>query len=83
MSDSNPTASSLPDQGGAKDILIFRGAEYWPTPEDVIREVHAQGLSVRIPRNNIPSGLVKGLSRIALGHIKAAMTMEKLSLIHI
>jgi len=77
MSDSNPTASSLPDQGGAKDILIFRGAEYWPTPEAVIREVHAQGLSVRIPRNNIPSGLVKGLSRIALGHIKAVMTMEK------
>ncbi len=65
------------DEAGAKDILIFRGAEYWPTPEDVIREVHSQGLSVRIARNNMPSGLVKGLSRIALGHIKAVMVIEK------
>jgi len=64
------------NQAGARDILIFRGAEYWPTPEDVIREVHAQGLSVRIPRNHIPEGLVHGLSRIALGHIKAVMTIE-------
>jgi len=63
-------------QAGARDILIFRGAQYWPTPEDVIREVHVQGLSVRIPRNNIPDGLVHGLSRIALGHIKAVMTIE-------
>lgn len=83
MSDSDTTGNPVPNhqgdlgQAGAKDILIFRGAEYWPTPEDVIREVHAQGLSVRIPRNNIPSGLVKGLSRIALGHIKAVMVIEK------
>jgi hypothetical protein len=83
MSDSNITGNPVPNhqgdlgQAGAKDILIFRGAEYWPTPEDVIREVHAQGLSVRIPRNNIPSNLVKGLSRIALGHIKAVMMIEK------
>jgi hypothetical protein len=77
MSDSDTTGNLVPNQAGAKDILIFRGAEYWPTPEDVIREVHAQGLSVRIPRNNIPSGLVKGLSRIALGHIKAVMVIEK------
>ena len=76
MSDSNTTSNSVPNQAGARDILIFRGAQYWPTPEDVIREVHAQGLSARIPRNNIPSGLVKGLSRIALGHIKAVMTIE-------
>jgi hypothetical protein len=76
MSDSDTTGNLVPNQAGAKDILIFRGAEYWPTPEDVIREVHAQGLSVRIPRNNIPSNLVKGLSRIALGHIKAVMTIE-------
>ena len=75
MSDSNTTSNSVPNQAGARDILIFRGAQYWPTPEDVIREVHAQGLSARIPRNNIPSGLVKGLSRIALGHIKAVMTI--------
>jgi hypothetical protein len=67
-------------QAGARDILVFRGAEYWPTPEDVIREVHAQGLSVRIPRNQIPEGLVHGLSRIALGHIKAVMTVETLPL---
>lgn len=78
----NDTASqavSIPpaNNAGARDILIFRGAQYWPTPEAVIREVHAQGLSVRIPRNNIPSGLVKGLSRIALGHIKAVMVIEK------
>lgn len=77
MSDSILNLKPVPDQAGAQDILIFRGAEYWPTPEDVIREVHAQGLSVRIPRNNIPSGLVKGLSRIALGHIKAVMVIEK------
>jgi hypothetical protein len=76
MSDSNTNSNPVPDQAGARDILIFRGAQYWPTPEDVIREVHAQGLSARIPRNNIPSGLVKGLSRIALGHIKAVMTIE-------
>ncbi|CAG0981129.1 hypothetical protein ANRL3_02138 [Anaerolineae bacterium] len=69
------TTSKL-SQAGARDILVFRGAEYWPTPEDVIREVHAQGLSVRIPRNQIPEGLVHGLSRIALGHIKAVMTVE-------
>ncbi len=72
-----PPPAALTNNAGARDILIFRGAEYWPTPEDVIREVHAQGLSVRIPRNNIPSGLVKGLSRIALGHIKAVMVIEK------
>lgn len=69
-------ATSKLNQAGARDILVFRGAEYWPTPEDVIREVHAQGLSVRIPRNQIPEGLVHGLSRIALGHIKAVMTIE-------
>src|SRR5512135_2160421 len=77
----NDTASqavSTPpsNNAGARDILIFRGAEYWPTPEDVIREVHAQGLSVRIPSNHIPEGLVHGLSRIAIGHIKAVMTIE-------
>lgn len=77
MSDSNTIGNSVPDQAGAKDILIFRGAEYWPTPEDVIREVHVQGLSVRIARNILPSGMVKGLSRIALGHIKAVMVIEK------
>lgn len=77
MSDADTTGNSVPNQAGAKDILIFRGAEYWPTPEDVIREVHAQGLSVRIARNNLPSGMVKGLSRIALGHIKAVMVIEK------
>ncbi len=76
MSDSTTTTNPAPNQAGARDILIFRGAQYWPTPEDVIREVHAQGLSVRIPQNNIPAGLVKGLSRIALGHIKAVMTIE-------
>jgi hypothetical protein len=73
----NPSTRAVPDHAGARDILIFRGAEYWPTPEDVIREVHEQGLSVRIPRNNIPANLVKGLSRIALGHIKAVMVIEK------
>jgi hypothetical protein len=72
----SPSVRSVPDHAGARDILVFRGAEYWPTPEDVIREVHAQGLSVRIPRNNIPANLVKGLSRIALGHIKAVMVIE-------
>ncbi len=71
-----PTAP-IPDQAGTRDILVFRGAEYWPTPEDVIREVHMQGLSVRIPRNNIPEGMVKGLSRIALAHIKAVLVIEK------
>ncbi len=76
MSDSPTTGNTIPNQAGARDILIFRGAQYWPIPEDVIREVHAQGLSVRIPQNNIPAGLVKGLSRIALGHIKAVMTIE-------
>ncbi len=73
-----PTAATrVPDQSGARDILVFRGAEYWPTPEDVIREVHRQGLSVRIPRNNIPEGMVKGLSRIGLAHIKAVPLIEK------
>gem|GEM_PF-1191029 len=76
MIDSNPTTTPVSSQAGARDILIFRGAEYWPTPEDVIREVHAQGLSVRIPQNHVPEGLVHGLSRIALGHIKAVMTIE-------
>jgi hypothetical protein len=74
-----PTQAEAPrglNQAGARDIMFFRGAEYWPTPEDVIREVHAQGLSVRIPRNHIPEGLVHGLSRIALGHIKAVMRIE-------
>jgi hypothetical protein len=71
------TDAPAPNLAGASDILVFRGAEYWPTPEDVIREVHTQGLSVRIPRNNIPEGMVKGLSRIALAHIKAVMVIEK------
>ncbi len=75
MDDNSGTA--VPNQAGARDILVFRGAEYWPTPEDVIREVHRQGLSVRIPRNNIPEGMVKGLSRIALAHIKAVLIIEK------
>ncbi len=77
MSDTNTNGSATPNQAGARDILIFRGAEYWPTPEEVIREVHTQGLSVRIARNNIPEGLVRGLSRIALAHIRAVMTIEK------
>lgn len=80
MDDANPKTNLAPNQAGVRDILVFRGAEYWPTPEDVIREVHAQGLSVRIPRNQIPEGLVHGLSRIALGHIKAVMTVENLPL---
>ncbi len=67
----------VPNQAGARDILMFRGAEYWPTPEDVIREINAQGLSIRIARNNIPEGMVRGLSRIALGHVNAVMTIEK------
>lgn len=77
--DQNPATASapVPNQAGARDILVFRGAEYWPTPEDVIREVHGQGLSVRIPRNNIPEGMIKGLSRIALAHIKAVLVIEK------
>jgi len=62
---------------GARDLMVFRGEKYWPTPEDVIREVHQQGLSVRIARNNVPEGMVRGLSRIALAHIKAVMTMER------
>lgn len=57
------------------DIMVFRGTEYWPTPEAVIREVKAQGLSVRIPRDN-PPRLVKGLSRIVLAHRFAVMTIE-------
>lgn len=69
--------TNVPDHAGVRDILVFRGAEYWPTPEDVIREVHQQGLSVRIPRNNIPEGMVKGLSRIGLAHIKAVLVIEK------
>ena len=74
----DPTAATcVPDHSGARDILVFRGAEYWPTPEDVIREVHRQGLSVRIPRNNIPEGMVKGLSRIGLAHIKAVLVIER------
>ncbi len=79
MTESNAVTTDppAPNLAGARDILVFRGAEYWPTPEDVIREVHAQGLSVRIPRNNIPEGMVKGLSRIALAHIKAVMVIEK------
>ncbi len=79
MTESNAVTTDPPARNfaGARDILVFRGAEYWPTPEDVIREVHAQGLSVRIPRNNIPEGMVKGLSRIALAHIKAVMVIEK------
>lgn len=80
MDDANVKTNPVPSQAGVRDILIFRGAEYWPTPEDVIREVHAQGLSVRIPRNQIPEGLVHGLSRIAIGHIKAVMTIENLPL---
>ena len=80
MDDANVKTNPVPNQAGVRDILVFRGAEYWPTPEDVIREVHAQGLSVRIPRNQIPEGLVHGLSRIALGHIKAVMTIENLPL---
>ena len=71
------TDQPVPNQAGARDILVFRGAEYWPTPEDVIREVHIQGLSVRIPRNNLPEGMIRGLSRIALAHIKAVLVIEK------
>ncbi len=69
--------NAVPNQAGARDILMFRGAEYWPAPEDVIREIHTQGLSIRIARNNIPEGMVRGLSRIALGHVNAVMTIEK------
>ena len=71
------TNHPIPNQAGARDILVFRGAEFWPTPEDVIREVHVQGLSVRIPRHNIPEGMVRGLSRIALAHIKAVLVIEQ------
>ena len=67
--------TSIAPVAGARDILVFRGEKYWATPEAVIREVHAQGLSVRIPRNNIPEGMVKGLSRVALAHVKAVMTI--------
>jgi len=69
--------STTANVSGARDLMVFRGEKYWPTPEDVIREVHQQGLSVRIPRNNVPEGMVRGLSRIALAHIKAVMTMER------
>ncbi len=77
MMDAPLNQKSVPNQAGARDILMFRGAEYWPTPEDVIREINAQGLSIRIARNNIPEGMVRGLSRIALGHVNAVMTIEK------
>ncbi len=77
MMDAPTTQKTVSNQSGARDILMFRGAEYWPTPEDVIREINAQGLSIRIARNNIPEGMVRGLSRIALGHVNAVMTIEK------
>ncbi len=77
MTDVPITQQMVSNQAGARDILMFRGAEYWPTPEDVIREINTQGLSIRIARNNIPEGMVRGLSRIALGHVNAVMTIEK------
>jgi hypothetical protein len=58
---------------GAQDILIFRGKQYWPTPEDVIQEVHRIGLSCRIARQSIPDGMVPGVSRIALAHRLATL----------
>jgi hypothetical protein len=74
MTTANDTTENT---AGARDILVFRGETYWATPEAVIREVHAQGLSARIPRHNIPAGMVNGLSRIALAHMKAVMTIER------
>jgi hypothetical protein len=74
MTTANPNVAVV-NNAGARDLLVFRGEKYWKTPEAVIREVHAQGLSVRIPRNNVPEGMVNGLSRIALAHVKAVMTI--------
>jgi hypothetical protein len=68
------------ERRGPVDIGIFCGEGNWPTPQHVIDEIHAMGFSHRVPPDFDPRGLVRGVSRIFIGHVKAIMKIEHGSL---
>jgi len=51
------------------DILMWIGAQYYPTPNSFICEARAMGASKRLP--SLPRGAVPGVTRIWLVHPKA------------
>ncbi len=65
------------ERRGPVDIGIFCGEGNWPTPQHVIDEIHAMGFSHRVPPDFDPRGLVRGISRIFIGHVKAVMNIGR------
>jgi hypothetical protein len=68
------------ERRGPVDVGIFCGEGNWPTPQHVIDEIHAMGFSHRVPPDFDPRGLVRGVSRIFIGHVKGIMKIEQGSL---
>ncbi len=55
------------------DLLMWVGAQFYPTPQDFIAEAIAQGVSKRIPINNPPENIVPGISRLFFVHPQACV----------
>lgn len=56
------------EQGKARDVAIWVGSEFYPTPEHYIREAEKLGCCRKVPR--IPEGIVLGESKCFLFHKK-------------
>lgn len=56
---------------GVNDVLMWVGAENYPTVPDYVEEVRWMGVSKRIPNNFDPSQLTPNDSRLILVHPKA------------
>ena len=57
-------------------MLMWCGAEHYPTPQDWLEEAHAQGVSRRLPGKGIPKGLVLGETWVVLAHRAACMVQN-------
>lgn len=68
------------ERRGPVDVGIFCGEGNWPTPQHVIDEIHAMGFSHRVPPDFDSRGLVRGVSRIFIGHVKGIMKIAQGSL---
>lgn len=56
------------DLAGDYGVLIFVGAEHYPTPESYVEEVRKVGYSRRV--GNLPKGFVFGEHRVYLAHVR-------------
>lgn len=72
------SAARLPDDIGhadlawAPDLLMWVGADFYPTPEAFAEEARLHGVNKRIPSVGEPPLVVPGVTRLFLAHPSAA-----------